>query len=185
MKSIWIGTCKLFGWKFVTDSRPELHHCVMIEAPHTSAMDFFLGYACVKKLGLKAHIFVKKEFFNIITKPFLHHWGCIAVDRGNKHNGLVETAVRHLRNQDDFTMIVTPEGTRKAVKRWKRGFYEIALQANVPIVLSYIDYGKKEMGVGPTFYPTGDFSADLKEIMKFYENITARHPQDFNPKPLA
>ena len=183
MKKLWLAIVKICGWKYdipEAGTRPELHHCVMVVAPHTSVDDWLLGICCLWKLGVNHHIFIKKEFFNIATGWLLRRTGAIPVDRGNKKNGMVQQAVAHLKQNDDWTLVVTPEGTRKAVNRWKRGFYEIATNAGVPIVLTYIDYGKKTMGVGPTFIPTGDFAADMPLIMDFYRDKTARHPKGFN-----
>ena len=182
MKKIWTLIVRLFGWKFdlPTEDRPELKRAVYIMAPHTSFWDFFLGGACVWKLGVRARFFMKKEYFNFITTPLLNHFGVIPVDRGNTKNNLIPQAVEHFNKEHDFVMIITPEGTRKYVKRWKRGFYEIASEANVPIILTYIDYKSRHMGPGPAFYPTGDYTADIKEIMQYYKNVTARHPELFN-----
>lgn len=183
MKKIWIGIASLCGWKFdipAEGERAELQRGVYIEAPHTSICDFFLGAACVWKLNVNARIFMKKEFFNWFTRRALTHFGVVPVDRGNRHNGLVGQAVKQFSENERMVFVITPEGTRKKVKRWKRGFYEIATQANVPIILTYIDYGRKVMGVGPAFYPTGDFDADMPQIMDFYRNIRARHPERFD-----
>lgn len=184
MKKLIIFIVKLLGWEFNLPNleRPELKRSVYIMAPHTSFWDFFLGASCIWHMGVPARFFMKKEFFNFITTPFLNAWGVIPVDRGNTKNNLVGQAVEHFNSEKEFVMIVTPEGTRKAVKRWKRGFYEIASQANVPIILTYIDYKYRRMGIGPTFYPTGDFQSDIQEIMKFYQDKNARHPEGFNPQ---
>lgn len=183
MKKIWMAIVKLCGWKYdipAEGTRPELHHCVIIVAPHTSVEDYLLGVCCLWKLKVNFHIFIKKEFFNFMTRGVLRRTGAISVDRGNRNNGMVQQAVKHFNDEAEWTLVVTPEGTRKAVKRWKRGFYEIATAANVPIVFAYVDYGRKVMGVGPTFTPSGDFNADMPKIMDFYRNVQARHPEGFN-----
>jgi len=82
-----------------------------------------------------------------------------------------------LRERAEFVMLLAPEGTRKKVTRWKTGFYHIARGAGVPIVLSFLDYARKEGGLGPVFYPTGDFEADMREILAFYAGVTGRHPE--------
>ncbi len=74
-------------------------------------------------------------------------------------------------------MMVTPEGTRKYVPRWKTGFYRVAQEADVPIILGYLDYKKKHAGVGPVFYPTGDYNEDLPKIMDFYRDKTGKYPE--------
>ena len=182
--SLVVSLVGLFGWKAdIPDdmsSRPELQRAVYILAPHTSFWDFFIGLACVKKMGIKAHIFIKKEFFNWFTSPFLRRWGGIAVDRGNTKNNLVGKAVDIFAKEQRFVTIICPEGTRKPVKRWKHGFYEIAQQAHVPVVCTYIDYRTKRMGVGPSYVPTGDYQQDMFRYMAFYQDKTGRHPEKFN-----
>ena len=186
MKKLWILITRLCGWKFVPpqpDVEQALHRCVIIMAPHTAIDDFFLGGAYLWKLKVNCRIFVKKEFFNRFTRPILTHFGVVAVDRGNPRNGLVEQCVTMFGKESDFTLVVTPEGTRKAVKRWKRGFYEIASKAGVPIVMSYIDYSKKQMGFKGVMTPTGNFEADVAAMMHLYEDVTAKHVEWYNKYP--
>lgn len=182
MKKIWIRLVKLRGWKFdlPQGDHPEWRRCVMIMAPHTAMEDFFSGAAVAFSEKFNIRFLVKKEFFNFFTRPFLKWAGCLPVDRGNPHNDIVKQAVHYFDTHQELTLLITPEGTRKWVKRWKRGFYEIAVKANVPIVLSYMNYETKHMGFGPTLYPTGDWNSDIRQIMAFYQNVTARHPELFN-----
>ncbi|MBQ0159130.1 MAG: 1-acyl-sn-glycerol-3-phosphate acyltransferase [Bacteroidales bacterium] len=180
MRKIWVWLVKLFGWHFDVPSleeRPELMHCVVAVAPHTSALDFFVGPAVLHSVGVKPRIFIKKEFFNFITRPVLRKMGAVEVDRGNRHNNNVQFAVDYLKSNTDVCMVVTPEATRKPVKRFKRGFYEIALQAGVPIVLGYMDFKTKTAGYGPTIIPSGDFEADCAKMIEFFKPIHPRHPE--------
>ena len=183
MKKLCIALVKLFGWKYDVPqphgSRPEIEHAVYIMAPHTSVWDFLLGVTCLWVLKVNYGVFIKKEFFNFFTRRLLIHYGGVPIDRGNRHNHMVEQAVKLYAENERQVIVITPEGTRKPVKRWKRGFYEIAMQANVPIVLTYGDYKKKIMGVGPTFYPTGDFDADMVKIKEYYSQFAARHPEKY------
>lgn len=153
----------------------RLHHCVLIEAPHTSIYDFLLGAACVWKMGLNPCIFIKKEFFVFPLRHFLRWSGALPVDRGNCANHLVESAVKALNDKNDITIIITPEGTRKKVRRFKRGFYEIAMKAGVPIAITYIDYKTRHMGVGPLITPSGDINADMRLILDFYSGVSPRN----------
>ena len=183
MKKLWIAIVKLFGWKFdlpPADDLKRLHHCVLIEAPHTSIYDFLLGAACVWRMGLNARFFIKKEFFVFPLRHFLKWSGALPIDRGNKNNHLVDKAVEAFGKNDDFTVIITPEGTRKQVKRFKRGFYEIATNANVPIAITYINYKTRHMGVGPLIMPSGDFDADMRIILDFYSNVAPRNDKGWN-----
>lgn len=183
MRKLWLAIVKLFGWKFDLPSADDwrlLHHCVLIEAPHTSIYDFLLGAACVWRLGLNPRIFIKKEFFVFPLRRFLRWSGALPVDRGNRNNHMIPTAVEELNNNNDVTFIITPEGTRKQTRRFKRGFYEIASQAGVPVALTYIDYRTRHMGVGPLITPSGDFDADMRRILDFYTDISPRNPECWN-----
>lgn len=171
---------KFFGWTFDEGNNPDIARCVMVMAPHTSVWDFVIGRMSLWILGIPAHILVKKEFFRFPLGPLLRRLGAISVDRGNRKNNIVSQAVRHFRETEKFTLILTPEGTRKYTKRWKHGFYDIAMGAGVPIVLVYIDYAKKQAGVGKSLIPTGNYEKDLVEIHDFYRNITAKYPENFN-----
>lgn len=187
MKKIWIAIVKLFGWKFdlpPADDWKRLHHCVLIEAPHTSIYDFLLGAACVWRLGLNARFFIKKEFFVFPLRHFLHWSGALPIDRGNPNNNMVGNAVKALADNDDISFIITPEGTRKPVKRFKRGFYEIAVQANVPIAVTYINYKSRHMGVGPLIVPSGNFDDDMIRILAIYDNVAPRNAKGWNLQAL-
>lgn len=183
MKKIWTGIVKLFGWKFdlpPADDWKRLHHCVLIEAPHTSIYDFLLGAACVWRLGLNGRFFIKKEFFVFPLRHFMRWSGALPIDRGNPNNNMIGNAVKALAENDDISFIITPEGTRKKVKRFKRGFYEIAMQANVPIAVTYINYKTRHMGVGPLIEPTGDFEADMLRILELYSGVSPRNAKGWD-----
>ena len=105
--------------------------------------------------------------------------GGIPVDR-SRNNNVVNSVSALFKQHDSLNIIITPEGTRKLVHQWKRGFYYIAEKAEVPIVLGFLDYKKKELGFGPILYPTGNYEEDWKIMEKFYRGITAKHPERYN-----
>ena len=81
------------------------------------------------------------------------------------------------RQYDPLIMLITPEGTRKYQPKWRKGFYYTALEAGVPIALGFLDYGRKEAGVGPLIRPTGDYEKDVEEIKAFYRTKQGRFPE--------
>jgi 1-acyl-sn-glycerol-3-phosphate acyltransferase len=105
--------------------------------------------------------------------------GGIAVDR-SRNNNLVEYMTALFQQHDELFLIIPPEGTRKAVKKWKTGFYRVAEQAGVPIVLGYLDYAKKEAGFGKLFYPTGNLEKDMEEIKIFYSKVSPKYPGKYS-----
>jgi len=182
MKRIWIALVRLGGWKLLLPekgSRPELERCVFAVAPHTSASDFMVGAAYLWSCCTNGKVFIKKEFFRWPLGGILRRLGAISIDRGNRKNDMVGAAVHEFSKGGPLSIAITPEGTRKPTNRWKRGFWEIARQANVPIVPSYIDFGKKEIGIFEAYYPTDNFEADVQKIRSLYRKDMAKHPEGF------
>ena len=105
--------------------------------------------------------------------------GGIPVDR-SPGNTTVQDIIAQFEKRKKFALLITPEGTRKRVKHWKKGFHHIATGANVPILVGYIDYKKKETGISFWFHPTGDYDQDLKTLEDFYRDKTAKYPEKFN-----
>lgn len=182
MRRIWTAIVKLCGWRFAMPdvaSRPELMRCVYVAAPHTAVSDFLVGIPYMWAVGTPGHIFIKKEFFRWPLGALLRRFGCVSIDRGNRHNGLVQKAVQGFREHGDFSVVITPEATRKPVRRWKRGFWEIAVRAGVPVVPVYIDFGRKEVGLFDTVWPTDDYEADVRRIRALYRSDMAKRPAQF------
>ncbi len=166
---------KLAGWRRV-GRVPDLPRYVMIGAHHTSNWDAPIAIALVFAFRLKAHWLVKHTAFRWPFGELLKWLGGIPIDR-TKSADVVAQMIEVMKKRAEFVLLLAPEGTRKKVTRWKTGFYHIARGAGVPIVLSFLDYARKEGGVGPVYYPTGDFEADMKAILQFYTTVTGRHPE--------
>lgn len=181
LKKIWINAVKLCGWNLILPekgSRPELERCIFVVAPHTSAWDFIIGATYLWSCCSNGKVFIKKEFFRWPLGGFLRSLGGISIDREGP-NAIVLTAVYELKKNKSLSIAITPEGSRKARKNWKRGFWWIAREANVPIVPTYIDFSKKEIGLFDTIWPTDDCDADLLKVRKLYKKEFARFPSQF------
>lgn len=111
--------------------------------------------------------------------PILKLMGGIPVDR-KQSTAVIRDVVSLFESKDELVVAITPEGTRGLVNSWKRGYYKIASEANVPMVLGFIDYKKKICGIGPALYPSGDYLKDFEFIENFYKGVTAKHPERFN-----
>ncbi|MDR1402496.1 MAG: 1-acyl-sn-glycerol-3-phosphate acyltransferase [Tannerellaceae bacterium] len=168
---------RIAGWKIgpLDDYVPK---CVICVAPHTSNWDFVIGKFFYASIGRIACFLIKKEWFVFPFNLIFGQMGGIPVDRSKQTSVTDQMAAEFVR-RDIFHLAITPEGTRKKTPEWKRGFYFIAQKANVPILLAYIDYREKEVGVKTLFYPTGDADADMERIRSYYNGVTARHPANF------
>jgi 1-acyl-sn-glycerol-3-phosphate acyltransferase len=169
---------KIQGWKLGDNLPADMKKCVIIVAPHTSSWDFIFGAGAKLLLNLDAKYLAKKELFRWPLKTMFIRIGGVPVDR-SKHHGLVEAMIDYLNSNEYASIVFPPEATRKRVTQWKTGFYYAALGAGVPIVMGYIDYREKKVGLGPSFIPSGDISKDFDIIRSFYKNITACKPENF------
>ena len=170
---------RINGWTVEGSLPPEAAKSVFIAAPHTSNWD--LPYTLMVAFVLRLNIYWigKSSLFRWPFGPVMRWLGGIAVDR-EKSNNLVAASAEAIINADGpVQLVVPPEGTRGKTRQWKTGFYFIALQARVPIVLAYMDYGRKRSGLGPIFKPTGDVDADMAAIKRFYAPIKGRRADQF------
>jgi 1-acyl-sn-glycerol-3-phosphate acyltransferase len=170
---------RIFGWKVVSGLPEGLNKAVVTMAPHTSNWDFVIGRLSFMSINTRVNLMIKKESFFFPLGIILKALGGIPVDRSHSQN-TVKSITDHFDEAEKFYLIITPEGTRKRVERWKKGFYFIATNARVPIILGYLDYKKKEGGLGPVIYPSGDYEKDLATIQDFYRSKNARYPEKFN-----
>ncbi|NVK32598.1 MAG: 1-acyl-sn-glycerol-3-phosphate acyltransferase [Gammaproteobacteria bacterium] len=177
------------GWTIGARPDQPVKRCVIIAAPHTSNWDFVYAMSVIDRLNLPNPRFtIKKEWMRFPFAGIMDRLGAIPIDRSRttqsgERMSMVEQMTEYLRNASEMTLIVTPEGTRSAVKQWKTGFYHVALNAGVPILLGYMDYAKKEAGVGQLFEPTGDYDKDMRSIWSFYNTITPRFPEKYTRMP--
>ena len=177
MRKLYVFFLKLFGWNYELSVEIPAK-CVLCVAPHTSNWDYIIGMLFYKSIGGKPHVLMKKEWFFFPVGYLLKSAGALPVDR-TKRTSISDQMVKLFNSNNHFQLAISPEGTRRKNAQWKTGFYYIALNANVPITLAYIDYSKKEVGVKKIFYPTGDAKCDIEEIKAYYKDVQAKHPKRF------
>ena len=182
MRWLAIIIFRFTGWK-TAGKRPNISKYVIIAAPHTSNWDFLYAMCLAFILSIQPFIMMKASWFRWPTGPILGWLGAIPVDR-SKSTGFVERAIQSFREHPRMTLVVPPSGTRRKVMYWKTGFYHIARGANVPIVLGYLDYGRKVGGIGPVVYPTGNMKDDMKLIQDFYADIAGKYPKQMRNSPV-
>jgi 1-acyl-sn-glycerol-3-phosphate acyltransferase len=169
----------LLGWRLQI-RLPDEPKLVILAAPHTSNWDGVLAVLTVLALELRIGLFVKHTaFHNAFIGGILRRAGAIPIDRGAP-GGVISQTVDAFRTRPALVIGLAPEGTRKRVEKWKRGFYLIAQEARVPIVCAYLDYSRKVVGSGLQLSACGDYARDLEAIQAFYRTIAPRRPGNFN-----
>lgn len=167
----------LLGWKAEV-TVPDYDKCIICAAPHTTNWDLFIGKLFIAAVGRDSGFMMKKEWFFFPLGLFFKAVGGIPVDRSRK-TSLVDQMVHHFAECNKFHLAITPEGTRKANPNWKKGFYFIALKAQVPIVLIGIDYTKKTISATKAIMPSGDINKDMREIKLYFKDFKGKHPENF------
>ncbi len=168
---------KLLGWK-TRITVPDYDKYIICVAPHTSNLDLFIGKLFCGAMGRKMLFMMKKEWFVGPLGYIFRRMGGIPVDR-EKKSALVEQMVNESRIRKTFHLAITPEGTRSLNPNWKKGFYYIALNAQLPIVLVAIDYKQKCIIVEKEIFPCGDIDKDMREIKLYFKDVKGRHPKRF------
>lgn len=161
--------CTLLGWKILGEIRP-VNKCVIIVAPHTHWLDFFVALPVRRILNLEINFIGKKELFFFPLNYLLKYLGGSAIYRNSKSK-TVDLIADKFNDKKNYRLALSPEGTRKKVDKWKTGFYYIAKKANVPIVSVSIDSKKKEVIFSKPFYPTDNIDKDFAHLRKFYRGV--------------
>jgi 1-acyl-sn-glycerol-3-phosphate acyltransferase len=167
------------GWRIEGSLPPGASKSVLIAAPHTSNWDLPYTLMVAFELRLNIYWMGKASIFRWPFGPVMRWLGGIPVRRETSNNLVAASAAAITAADGPLQLVVPPEGTRGKTRHWKTGFYYIALQAQVPIVLAYMDYERKLSGLGPVFTPTGDIDADMAEIKRFYAPFKGRRATQF------
>jgi 1-acyl-sn-glycerol-3-phosphate acyltransferase len=160
----WLSS---FGWR-IAGVAPDVPKAVVVAAPHTSNWDLPFTLAVAAALGVRISWMGKHTLFRPPFGALMKALGGLSVDRRSPH-GAVGEAIHLLARHERLFLVIAPAGTRTGTDhQWKTGFYRIAQGAGVPIVLGFLDYGRKVAGLGTVFTPTGDMERDIAKIREFY-----------------
>ncbi len=169
---------KLLGWKTKV-TVPDYDKYILCAAPHTTNWDLLIGKLFYGAIDRKTAFMMKKEWFVWPLGILFRSMGGIPVNRKKKMS-LVDQMANEAKLRKTFHLAITPEGTRSANPDWKKGFYYIALAAQIPIVLVAIDYTKKCITMEKELFPSGDIEKDMREIKLYYTNFKGKHPERFS-----
>ena len=170
---------RLTGWTIEGSLPAHAAKSVLIAAPHTSNWDLPFTLMLAFSLRLRVYWMGKQSLFRAPFGGVMRWLGGIPVNREQSSNLVASSAQAMRAAKGPMQLIVPPEGTRGKTRHWKTGFYYIAQEAGVPIVLAFVDYGRKVGGLGPVFEPTGDLDADMATIKAFYAPIKGKNADQF------
>ena len=180
---MWKSFCnwllyKRMGWTTeVTEAHPDKY--IICLAPHTSNWDFLIGQLYSGAEGIDSNFLMKKEWFFWPLGPiFRRKLGGIPVWRSKK-TSMTDNMAEAARQAKTFHLCITPEGTRSPNPDWKKGFYYIALKAEMPILLYGVDYERKHIECTKTIIPNGDIDQQMREIKLYFSKFKGKKPENF------
>lgn len=174
----------LWGWKIV-GTIPKLSKAIIVVAPHRKGTaDVLLGWLVQNIEHIPNKKFLAK--YELLQVPIvgwvLKKIGAIGVDRNREFSNLPKGHYRNemvaLINQEkEITLVIAPEGTRTQGVPWRRGFYEIAREAKIPVIMIAFDYNKKRVVINnhPLMIPSEGEDQEMlfkDKIAEWYEFIT-------------
>ena len=171
---------RIGGWESVGEIVPE-KHAVILEAPHTSIWDFWIGFLYYRSLGGRLTVMIKKEAFFFPVKYLLRAMGGFPIDRSHP-TATIQRLVKEMESSEKpIHLVMCPEGTRKAIRRWKTGYHTIATQASLPVYIAFVDWGHKKVGIWGKAPLSGNAREDTDNIQKIYAslNLIGKHPEDY------
>jgi len=166
----------ILGWKIIGDF-PDIKKSIVICAPHTSYFDAFYGKLYLNEKGIKYNILSKKELFYFPMNLVMKIIGSIPVTRDKK---FISQVVEIFQNKDELHIILCPEGHLRKITRWKKGYYYMAKEAGIPIVVSFIDYRKKEIGIKKIIVELDDYDIVRNQVADLYSDVSGKYPENFS-----
>ncbi len=166
---------RMTGYRLVVQTPRPPGSAVLVAAPHTSNWDFVFMMAISGATGTRFRWLGKSGIFRFPFGPLMRALGGIPVDRSSSH-GLVSAMAGRL-SEEETVLVLTPKGTRGKRDYWKSGFYRIAEEAGVPLLLAFVDSSTRTAGLGPALTATGDARADMEQIRRFYAGKLGVRPE--------
>lgn len=148
----------------------------MVVAPHTSNWDFFVGLGARSMMGTDTRYVGKRELFRFPFGWIFKALGGYPVDR-SKNNKFVDAVCDLYNSKDRFSICLTPEGTRSYAPVWKTGFWHIAHNLQIPIVMIAMNYQTKSIVIEKPFSTSDDIDSDISKMKDYFKNVPGYHPE--------
>ena len=166
---------RLLGWKIVGQLPARYKSYLFVFLPHTSNWDFIIGMLLIKAEKIKVTAFGKDGFYFFPFTYFYRYFNVIPIRRDKSDNFVDQAAKRYQAEQPLWT-VMAPEGTRSKVTNLKSGYYYLAKQANVPVVVVGLDFVNKTIIMQEPRSILASLPEDHAQLLKFNQPLTGRRP---------
>lgn len=170
---------RLLGWRLQFDGLAAPQG-VIVAYPHTSNWDFPLAMLAKWGIGIPVTFWGKDALFRV---PGFGRWlrwlGGRPVARHTPQGavGQMIEAMRAARAEGRFMWLaLAPEGTRSRGEGWRMGFYRVAREAEVPVALMFMDFGRRAIGVDSFWRLSGDITSDFAVFAERLKDVRGMRP---------
>lgn len=183
---------RLLGWQVHCQGLPAAQG-VMIVYPHTSNWDFPVAVLAKWATGMPLTWWVKESLFGWpLFGRWLRSMGAIPVRRGARLGIAAQMAgnLAEARREGRFLWLgLSPEGTRQHGAGWHSSFHRMAWQADVPLGLVLLDFGRREVRFERFWRLSGDtaeaMDADMAAIAQACAGVQGCRPGQASPVRLV
>ncbi|MEL7232366.1 MAG: 1-acyl-sn-glycerol-3-phosphate acyltransferase [Pseudomonadota bacterium] len=167
----------LMRWKIV-GNLPSKAKAIIVGGPHTSNWDLFLAMGAMLQKGLRFSWMMKSEAFKGPLGALWKSLGGIPIDRKDAKS-VPEQMAAWFASVETGYLGITPEGTRKAVERYRSGFLRIAYASKVPVFVVGIDARTRTVHLDKLWPLTGDLETDITAIRDYIRaNYSGIRPEN-------
>lgn len=175
----WLGKSlfRRMGWQLQGEF-PEDRQLIIVVAPHTSNWDFVVGMSVLWGMDLRCRWLGKDSLFRPPCGWLMRRMGGTAVNRENPGSIAADLA-QEINQSGGLALVITPEGTRGRVEKWKTGFLRIARASNSRILLAALDFEKKTAYLGDVVSPAEDEAAQIAELKAYFSQFHPKNPGNY------
>ncbi|MBL8325564.1 MAG: 1-acyl-sn-glycerol-3-phosphate acyltransferase [Rubrivivax sp.] len=170
---------RLLGWRLQFDGLAAPQG-VIVAYPHTSNWDFPLAMLAKWGIGIPVTFWGKDTLFRVpVFGRWLRWLGGQPVVRHTPQGavGQMIELMRAARAEGRFMWLaLAPEGTRARGAGWRMGFYRVAREAEVPVALVFMDFGRRAIGVDSFWRLSGDIAADFAVFAERLREVRGLRP---------
>lgn len=181
----------IFGWEPLPKEFKETFLATkkkIVIYPHTTYFDFpilaIYGLTHWNDYNKNIYVVMKPQLAAGWCKDFFSRFNCIpAPPKGEKGNGFVEKTVAMFRDKEEYSIVISPEGTTSK-QEWRSGYYYLAKELNCPIMVIGANYCYHVPVISKDLvYPEDDLPVVQGTLKTIMGNIPTLHPECSVVKP--
>lgn len=171
------------GWRMHYAGLPGSHGLIIVY-PHTSNWDVLIGLLGKWTIAEPVHWLAKEKLFRglpgLLLGPVLRRLGAEPVERGIS-TGAIHRLAQRINSRAWYWLALAPEGTRSYRPDWRSGFYHVALEAQVPLLVVGLDYASKTIRADRVLHLSGDKEKDRAMLIALYRDCRGLVPENAAP----